>query len=339
MDKTIQFQRIVRVLKSGCKSIQDISKISGMMLDEVVETLVYAAVTNLKQYWCIEFYNDGLDINIDINDEITKNEDKEYNMRLLKEYLCPETMVSFRSNMFSLEDEKFLTQIERWTLFDVFKECGGTFAAEERKAIINSLHSELNDKYMAVSEKRIIKRYMDIFNFNDVVLLKLYEAINKRCSINVWLKEGIALKNILPSRVYLDDDQNRWYLEHIREGEPFTIWLKMIVEVDLLSSMNAEAAVESLPESRREMHRIKIRVYDEKNSRERAVGFLSAKYIIEEKISYGYTDITAKVMNLEAFKKWVMEMTPQVIILEPEKLKLEFINMANSWIRNYSAGI
>ena len=193
---------------------------------------------------------------------------------------------------------------------------------------------------MYISEIMIIKCYMDIFNFDEVILLKLYGAIDKRCCINIKLKEGIVLRNISPSRIFLDDDQNRWYLEHIREGEPFTIWLKKIVEVELLPGLNAiEVNQESYWENKKEMHRVKVRVYDEKNSRERAVGFLSSKYIIDEKISYGYSDITARVMNLEAFKKWVMEMTPQVVVLEPEGLKQEFHEMVNTWVKNYAAGI
>jgi hypothetical protein len=234
----------------------------------------------------------------------------------------------------------FLTKSERWTLFDTLKECGGTFAEDVIKELLHSYNNELNEKYMSISENRIIKRYMDLFNFDEIILLKLYEAIDKRCCINLRLKEGVFLKNISPSRIFLDDNQNRWYLEHIRGGEPFAIWLKKIEVVELLINQNAiEVNVEPYRENKQKMHRIKIRVYNEKNSRERAIGFISSKHIIDEKVSYGYSDISARVMNIEAFRKWVMEMAPQVIILEPEELKLEFGEMVNSWARNYASGI
>lgn len=247
---------------------------------------------------------------------------------------------SICNNLICFDGMQYLTINERWTLFDALRSCGGTFVNDVRQEILHIYNNELNEKYMDISESRIIKKYMDIFNFDEVIFLKLYEAIDKECTANVKLKEGIDLKNISPSRIYLDDDQNRWYLEHIRGGEPFSIWLKKIIDVELLPVINRMRANNELyRENKREMYRISIRVFDEKNSRERAFGFLSAKYIINEKISYGYSDITASVINLEAFKKWVMEMTPQVLILEPMELRLEFSEMVNSWAKNYAAGI
>lgn len=340
MDRDLLFYKIALTLKDGSKSILDISNKLRINKDEVIETLIYGMTSDLKQYWGLKFYNDELDINIDINEELIKNEDSNYNMRLLREYLCLETRVTFWNNLISIDNIKYLTKAERWTLFDVLKECGGTFTEDVGRIILHSYNNELNEKYMSISESRIIKRYMDIFNFDEIILLKLYEAIDKKCCINMKLKEGIVLRNISPSRIFLDDDQNRWYLEHIREAEPFTVWLKKVEEVELLPGSNViEANAEPFKENKKEMHRVKIRVYNEKNSRERALGFISSKYIIDEKINYGYSDITASIKNLEIFKKWVMEMTPHVVILEPMELKLEFCEMANSWAQNYAAGI
>lgn len=340
MDRTLRFYKIAWTLKDGSKSILDICNMLGININEVIQTLIYGVTSSLEQYWRIEFYNDGMNMNIDINDELIKNEDLEFKTRLLRDYLCKETKVTIWNNLTSVDEVKLLTKSERWTLFDVLKECGGIFANDARNQILHSYNNEINEKYMTISESRIIKRYMDIFNFDETILLKLYRAIDKKCCINVKLKEGIILKNISPSRIFLDDDQNRWYLEHTREGEPFAIWLKKVVEIELLDSVNLAEANDKLHrENKKEMHRIKIRVYDEKNSRERAIGFLSSKYIIDKKINYGYTDITASVMNLDAFKKWVMEMTPQVIILEPVELRLEFQETVNSWVKNYAAGI
>ncbi len=340
MDRALLFYKIAWTLKDGSKSILDISNILRMNKDEIIETLIFGMTSHLKQYWGLKFCNDELDINIDINEELIKNEDTNYNMRLLREYLCLETRVTLWNNLISIDGMKFLSKSERWTLFDVLKECGGTFAEDVRQIILYFYNYELNEKYMSISESRIIKRCMDIFNVDEIILLKLYEAIDKKFCINVKLKEGMLLRNISPSRILLDDDQNRWYLEHIREGEPFNIWLKKVEEVELLPGFNViEANAEPLRENKKEMHRVKIRVYNDKNSRERALGFISSKYIIDEKINYGYSDITASVINLEAFKKWVMEMTPQVVLLEPVELRLEFYEMVNSWAQNYAAGI
>lgn len=243
-------------------------------------------------------------------------------------------------NLICIDQMQYLTKNERWVLYDALKSCDGSFGNDVKQEILHIYNNEFIDKYMNISENRIIKRFMDVFNFDDIIILKLYEAIDKRCPINVKLKDGIVLKKICPSRIYLDDDQNRWYLEHIRGGEPFNVWLKKIMEVELLPLLNKMYANDEFyKENKKEMHKIKIRVYDEKNSRERAVGFLSAKYIINEKMSFGYSDITAKIMNLEAFKKWVMEMIPQVVVLEPVELKQEFSEMVNSWVKNYAAGI
>lgn len=249
-------------------------------------------------------------------------------------------MINICSSLVSIDEMQYLTKNERWALFDALKECGGTFVKDIREEIIRSYNNELNEKYITISESRIIKKYMDIFNFHGEIFLKLYEAIDKKYIINLKIQEGIVLKNIYPSKIFLDEDQSRWYLEHIRSGEPFTIWLKKIEAVELLPGLNKlESESETYRGNKREMHRIKIRVFNERNSRERALGFLSAKYIINEKISYGYSDITANILNLEAFKKWIMEMIPQVLILEPAELKLEFSEMANSWAKNYAAGI
>lgn len=244
------------------------------------------------------------------------------------------------NNLIDIDGMKLLTKGERWTLYDALRSCGGTFGDDVRGDILHLYNNELNEKYMTISESRIIKRYMDIFHFDEVILLKLYEAIDKKYTVNVKLKEGINLNKISPSRIYLDDDQSRWYLEHIRGGEPFAIWLKKIIDVEMVPDLNRIKHNDGPHrENKREMYRVKIRVFEEKNSRERALGFLSAKHIINEKISYGYSDITANVMNLEAFKKWVMDMTPQVLILEPDALRLEFHEMVNSWVKNYAAGI
>lgn len=241
--------------------------------------------------------------------------------------------------LISMDGTRYLTESERWTLYDALKEAKGTFGEDVKVEILRSYSNELNEKYRSISDKRIIKKYLNIFNFDEEVFLKLYEAIDKNCCINVKLKEGIVLRNIYPSRIFLEDNQNIWYLEHIREGEPFTVGLNGITEVILLSGSNSTDTDKFFKENKKKMQRVKIRVFDEKNSRERAVGFLSPKYIIHEKISYGHSDITARIMNLEAFKKWVMEMTPRVIVLEPEVLRLELHERVNSWVKNYTTGI
>lgn len=244
------------------------------------------------------------------------------------------------NDMVNMDGMQYLTKNERWTLYDALKECGGVFANDITQEILHAYNDELNRKYRIISENRIIKKYMDIFDFEEAILLRLYEAIDKKYAVNLKMKEGIILRNIFPSKIFLDDDQNRWYLEHIRGGEPFIIWLKKIVNVELLPGINRIKTENELHrENKREILRIKVRVFNEKNSRERAIDFLSEKYIIDEKIGCGYSDITTSVLNIEAFKKWVMEMIPQVLILEPEGLKQEFREMVNSWVKNYAAGI
>ena len=123
MDIALQFQKIAWILKDESKSILDICNMTGMKEDEVIQTLIYAVKSDLKQCWELEFYNDGININIDINKELIKNEDLEYNMRLLREYLCLETEVTLLNNITNIDEMRFLTKSERWTLFDVLNEC------------------------------------------------------------------------------------------------------------------------------------------------------------------------------------------------------------------------
>jgi hypothetical protein len=209
-----------------------------------------------------------------------------------------------------------------------------------KNTILQEYYDEFGEKYRNVSERRVINGYKDIFNFKDDLLLKIYDAIQRRCSINIKLKDGITIKNIIPTKVFLDDDLDKWNLEYFNRGDTEIIWMKRILDVDVLAPSNySYQEVSAGRDGRKSMTQVKIRVYDEKNARDRSVDFLSPKYIIEEKTEYGFTDITAKVMNVEAFKKWVMEMTPMVIIIEPLELRNEFVKMAENWVKNYMAGI
>lgn len=239
-----------------------------------------------------------------------------------------------------IDEIKYLTMEEKWTLYDALRTCGGTFGVDVKQEMLNLYSKEMNQKYRIISGCRIIKKNMDVFYMDEAILLKLYEAIDKKHAVNIKLEERITLNKILPSRIYLDEEEGIWYLEHVREGEPFAIDLKNIQEVELLPDLKRIRTREAgCREGKKEIQRVKIRVFNEKNSRERAMGFLLSKYIIDEKVSYGYSDITANIINMNAFKKWVMEMTPQVLILEPADLKLQFIEMASSWEKNYLAGI
>lgn len=244
------------------------------------------------------------------------------------------------NDIISIDDIKYLTKNERWTLYDALRTCKGTFGTDINQEILAMYNNEMNQKYQSISENRIIKKSMEVFNLDEAIFLQLYEAITKKLTINIRLEGKINLNRILPSRIYLDEEEGLWYLEHVRGGEPFAIDLKKVKEVELLPDLKRIQTRETgCRERKREIHRVKIRVFNEKNSRERAIGFLSSKYIVDEKECYGYSDITANIINVDVFKKWVMEMIPQVLILEPMELRQQFIEMVSAWEKNYLAGI
>ncbi len=244
------------------------------------------------------------------------------------------------NDIISVDEIKYLTKNERWTLYDALRTCNGSFGADVKQEILKMYSKEMSQKFQSISEKRIIKKNMDVFYLDEAILLKLYEAIDKRLTINIRLEGKINLNKILPCRIYLNEEEGLWYLEHIRGGEPFAIDLKKIKDIEFLTHLkNLQTRDSGYREEKREIQRVKIRVFEERNSRERAIGFLSSKYIVDEKVSYGYSDITANIIKVDAFKKWVMEMTPQVLVLEPMELRQQFIEMVSSWEKNYLAGI
>jgi hypothetical protein len=326
------FLRIIEVLKEGSKSIQDIAAATGMSIMEVRDALEGYLKSSLR-YWELEFFSGD-------TDESRLTLDDESDTGLLKSKLKPETRVSMWCGLDGINNSLFLTGDERWALYDLLKECGSEFIEDVKNTILQEYYDEFGEKYRNVSERRVINGYKDIFNFKDDLLLKIYDAIQRRCSINIKLKDGITIKNIIPTKVFLDDDLDKWNLEYFNRGDTEIIWMKRILDVDVLAPSNySYQEVSAGRDGRKSMTQVKIRVYDEKNARDRSVDFLSPKYIIEEKTEYGFTDITAKVMNVEAFKKWVMEMTPMVIIIEPLELRNEFVKMAENWVKNYMAGI
>lgn len=324
--------RIIEVLKESSKSIQDIAASTGMSSTEVRDNLIHYLKSPLK-YWELEFFDGEGDKNRIILDDVGDT-------GALKSKLKPETRVSIWCNLDGINNSLFLTGDERWALYDLLKECGSEFVEDVKNAILQEYYDEFGEKYRNVSEKRIINGYKDIFNFKDGLLLKIYNAIQRKCSINIKLKDGITIKNIIPMKVFLDEDLDKWYLEYFNRGDTEVIWMKRIFDIEVLASSNYNYQETGTGrDGRKSMIQVKIRVYDEKNARDRSVDFLSPRYIIEEKTDYGFSDITAKIINVEAFKKWVMEMTPMVIIIEPLELRNEFMKMADEWVRNYMAGI
>jgi hypothetical protein len=332
LEGSADFLKVLDALKEGTMSIQNITDSTGMTSREIKDILAYYLKSPLKSFWRLEFYNEMGESMIDLEGEGDTG--------ILKSKIKPETRVSLWCSMDDVNNSMFLTGDERWALYDLLKECGSEFIEDVKNDILKEYHDEIHEKYRNVSERRIIKGYRDIFNFKDGLLLKIYGAVQRKCCINIKLKDGITLKNILPIKVFLDDDLDRWNLEYLNRGDTEEIWMKRILDVEVLPpSIYSYQEVASGRDGKKVMTQVKIRVYDEKNSRDRAVDFLSPKYIIEEKTEYGFSDITAKVINIEAFKKWVMEMIPQVIIIEPLELRNEFTEMADEWVKNYMAGI
>jgi hypothetical protein len=171
---------IFDILKEGPLSVQDIAASTGMSNGEVKDTLIYYLKSPLKSYWRLEFFDDGMCENrISLEDESDTG--------LLKSKLKPETRVCLWCNLDDVNNSMFLTGDERWAIYDLLKECGSEFVEDVQNSILKEYHNEFHEKYRNVSERRIIKGYRDVFNFKEDFLLKIYDAVQRRCCINIRL--------------------------------------------------------------------------------------------------------------------------------------------------------
>ncbi|MCX7904761.1 MAG: WYL domain-containing protein, partial [Caloramator sp.] len=195
---------------------------------------------------------------------------------------------------------------------------------------------EYYDKFNKLSERRVKKQNISLNAFDKGLVKEFYRAIENKNRMVLELKSGKKM-SIIPCRILYEDDTGRWYIEALRKGRCFVIDLDNIIEINKEDSVTRKMADDlytSFGIGKRILH-VKLRVYNEKNAKERAIRFLLRKNITEQKSFEDYIEIKAKVSDIAMFKRWLREMGPSAVLLEPKWLRQEMVDNLHAWRNIY----
>jgi len=325
MDWLSEFINIMEAGSKGRRTLKEISKITNINSEEIMEFLKSIYSLSLDAYWGIELYDEKDEIIYDLSDF-------QGNPELIKVKISKN-----ESNIKGLYDLNDLNYQERWVLYDLLSECKGSFIKEEREKILESFHSEFGEKYKIISENRIIKQLLNIFNFHEDTALTLYDSIVEKLYINIRLINGSELHHIAPIRICYNDDFKKWYLECRKKKDIEYIKMENIASVHKTDEFVIDKA---LPDyywgNGNKPLKVKLRVFDEKNAKELAVRFLSRKNIKVITKGEGFFDMEVIISDINLFKRWTRSMIPQVVILEPEFLRKDIKEEITSWLNSYN---
>lgn len=319
MDNSLKFWLIIDELIDGSKTISELNKKLNIDTKEIKDILTTLYKFNLDGLWNIEIY-DGEDI-------VTSLEEYKRNYEKLEVMLTNLTEINY-SIMLSRE--------ERWALYDVLRECNDNFLYKLKEKILKLYDEEFKDKYEAVSNRRLIKQYLGVFNVPKSLIIQLYGYIEKKKTININTLNETIIYDSSPVRIYFDEDMKSWYLEYVKKKKLNYLRIDKIKEIHLSKYRYSL--------KRGEKHhwgygktktKIKLRIYNEKNAKDIALRFLLRKDIVFEDKTEDYSDYSVFVRDINNFKHWLRSMGSSVIVLEPQNLREQMVNEINKWMKVY----
>lgn len=343
MDNLTDFYTIISYIKNypEGRTLKEINMDTGINFERLIEIFTFAIKSQVTYYWNIELYNGDECINyaIDEDNEIAFDNDADednFNIKIIKKYININTRVVLVDNS-SIKDINDFTYNQRWAIYDLFNECNVSFADDVRKIIIDCYENEFGEKYKVISKKRIIKQIIDVFDIDENLFIDIYKSICRKRCLDVCLDNGVTIYNISPVRLFYDDDTKKWYFEYITKGNHECLRFDRIKSIkDISGDIKSSEKLHLDWGSGKNRTKIKLRVYNEKNAKEKAIRFLMRKNIINEDYYNTYSDFTVMVSDIELFKRWAREMGAQVVILEPESLRYEFVEYIKKWISKYA---
>lgn len=336
MDEAQYLIKIINALEDGSKTIKELSEITGIEKNNLKRFFAMDLKNggNLLNFWNIELYDENGE-NIYFADSFLDDDDVFPDTEYYMEFLKDNVEVLIFSDISSYEPIGQLSEDERFSLFEILSLSDSDRLNNIKEKIFAS-QQEYYDKFNKLSERRIIKQNISLNAFDKGLVKELYRAIENKNRMVLELKSGKKM-SIIPCRILYEDDTGRWYLEAVRKGRCFVIDLDNIIEIH--KEMNAkrqtmDGIYTSFGIGKRIIH-VKLRVYNEKNAKERSIRFLLRKNIMEQKSFEDYIEIKAKVSDIAMFKRWLREMGPSVVLLEPKWLRQEIVDSLHAWRNIY----
>lgn len=339
MDEAYYLIKIINALEDGSKTIKELSEITGIEKNNLKRFFAMDLKNggNLLNFWNIELYDEDGN-NIYFADSFLEDDDVFPDTEYYMEFLKDDVEVLIFNDVASYEPIGQLSEKERFLLFEILSLSNSERLNSIKEKIFAS-QKEYYDKLNKLSERRIIKQYISLNAFDKGIIVELYKAMDNKNRIILELKSGKKM-SIIPQRILYEDDAARWYLEAVRKGRCFIIDLDNITKIyneKCIKKQTMDEIYTSFGIGKRITY-VKLRVYNEKNAKERAIRFLLRKNIKEQKSFDYYIEIKAKVSDIAVFKRWLREMGPSVVLLEPKWLRKQIIDSLYCWRRIFEEG-
>ncbi|GFR35907.1 helix-turn-helix transcriptional regulator [Thermobrachium celere] len=327
MDKISIMLRILASLFKCAKSIRELSQELEVDVDVIKDIIAFdlKAKSGILDFWKIKLYDgngEELDEKILEVDHFEDGYVQEY-----RKLLDDDTIIEIWID--DIKSIDMLSRYERFSLYELLKDSDKEFLKDIKSKITQKLNNEFYNDYIILKDRRLVKHYNDIFDVNIYLINKIFCAIKDRRGINI-IKSNRCISYALPLCLIYDNEIDNWYLKYFKKGINY-IRLNNIRDIEVLDKKIM------LNRSYNEKYiTVKIRVFDEKNAKDRAFRYLSRRNIIEIVNGEGYVDITTKVYDLNLFKRWVRALGPSCIILEPKNLRHEFKGRLEEWLKIYN---
>ena len=223
-----------------------------------------------------------------------------------------------------------ITKNEARVLYELLKDTNNNFLDD----LINEL--DFNENEFIENQNIIIKKDYDIFDFNNTLILELYDAIYNKSNINLHKDTGKIELDVSPIVVFYKDETETWYLEYFKKRNYHVIKLDSIQEITSSNGIyKGYKNTESGWKLNSTSSQAKLRIYNERGILRNFIRDLVGKKVKEIEHKENYTDITVIIEDINILKAIVRKHTPAILVLEPESIRNELIKEANEVLLNY----
>lgn len=219
---------------------------------------------------------------------------------------------------------------ERWVIYSLFRDINGEMVDELKEQILWYYQDEWKDVYKKLNERRVIKELFDLFDLSFDIVYSLYDAIEEEKPVDIKLNNDKVLYGILPLTMYFDEETYEWYLRYEKRRKTHIIRIKKITKV--YKSKNQIQNWQRDQDDNSSGTIVTIRIYNEKSSKDYGLRYIWNKKIHRKTINEDYTEYEIEVDDLNIFRRWVRNMVPSVVVLEPVLLREQIKGEIDNWI-------
>lgn len=322
MDNIIKLFYIIDLLQDkGPLTMEEICNLTDMTLKELQDLIVSIQKYRIDQYWKLVFFDKNNIETDDIDTDIKtfKGIDVEVN--------CDD---------FDRRFVDILTADQKFRLFDILMENEPSFIKNEADKIIKILSEEFCSRQRCISKRRIIKLYHNIFDVDKELFMDIYNAAEQNYTLDIKMKNGKTVRGISPLRVYYDEDTLSWYLEFCKFKNCRIIRMDNIETSEKSIYMYETANLRNLEFGfGEETIKVRFRIYKNKKAMESAVRFLARKEVLSMQKSEDYIEYEINIRDENLFLRFARNLGPEIVILEPLKLRNKMIERIEKWADIY----